>query len=200
MAYKGPTRELFLKNQQTDMKRAQETRNVNADTLAQLKLVTPGTAIREDKNDGNYFLLSAGAYTLTKLTVANTQVQGLGKVEITTTLEIDSPYSVISNVKFTSSGNYLVRVKNFRRAVFNGCTFEKPVGAPASDTSGDKKCFVLVEPFGFAVFNGCLFAGPRSNGLVVVNLNPLADTNVGIVGCANVTGRAHHNVTVTFEV
>lgn len=84
----------------------------------------------------------------------------------------------------------LVTLRAAARAVFTNCRFIR--------NTQDTGNWVAMDAGASASFVGCQFLGVTGAGDVVNNAGVALDA--GIVGCVNLTTRAHVNVTTIFEV
>ena len=181
-----------LANQAADAKNM-ETRDQSARVLTGLATVmlTPQDDILSDMTSGNRILLLAGDFPGTTIKTPDTLLQGQPGTKMTSALNLYNSARIIG-IDFT--GQTSTALANLTAAafpvIFQNCTFTKRQGV-----GGD---YVVLANGAKAVFIGCFFYGAQTSGAVVNNAG--AGANCGIVGCANLTGVAHVNVTNVFEV
>lgn len=187
MTYPAPSRELFLKQQATNEKRAREARDASADTLSALSLTLPSAAIKEQREDQNAYVLSPGNHSISRLTSRMVKVDGIGSAAIVTPLQLEGDAAIFNGLSFRAGGEYLVKIGPTSSVIFSGCVFERERTSAASDAATQRRCYVLVKDGGQARFVGCFFVGgPTAAGFVIINEGDPA--NVEVIGCVNNTG------------
>lgn len=160
-----------------------------------LRLVHPGDIIRDERLDGDSYLLAPGDHRVGTLARAGVCIEGLAGARVTTTCTFNGDGVLISGVRFEGPDEAaaLVTVGAAARVVFVGCRFRRGLRTGAAGS------YVDVVAGGRAVFSGCVFDGAAVAGNVVDNtLGAIGD--VQIIGCRRATALVHVNCTVIGEV
>lgn len=180
-----------LANQAADAKNM-ETRDASARVVAGIAttVLTPQDDITTSLTTGNRILLLAGEFQGTTIKTPDTLLQGQPGASMIGPLNLYNSARVVG-LDFSSTGATLVNLTaTANPVVFQNCTFNKRQGTGGS--------FIEMAAGAKAVFLGCVFYGAQTVGAVINNAGIAADC--GVLGGANLTGIAHVNTTIVFEV
>ena len=161
-------------------------------------VITPQTAIAEERERDNTLALIAGIHGGATITKPNTTIIGHPGAITNRLWTINTVNQVtrIQGVHFrcldpqANNAVALVNIMAVSTVLFTACTFE--LGGITM------VAMVAMEATAKAIFSDCIFAGTQTAGNPVANAGAIG--NAYIMGCSNKTTRIHMNTTIISEV
>ena len=168
-----------------------------------LGLLTAGSPLAEERNEGNTYNLTQGEYGAFDHKADHNAIRATVAGAVFSRRCVFSANSVVTGVTFTDTGDTMapevVRVayplpgvaNNGAGVMFINCTFVRDPSSPA--------CHALIESGCSAVFIGCTFRGKSQQNADVINNQGGAATTTQVIGSFNYTAQPNlgSNITIT---
>ena len=152
---------------------------------ASLGLLVSGSAVTEERKEGNRWNLSEGDYGAARLEKPDGNINAVSGGARFTRASSFTASAMVSGVEFTdeddASASFVISITGGATVLFNGCTFTRTT----ANTS-----HVMTESGSGAIFVGCVFKGPEATVVpgapVIVNGGGVG--SVWVVASFNYTG------------